>query len=270
MSKEEKQLKEGLVLLPTGKPHVSFSELRDWVECSWRHKLKHIDGIDLDDRGPALDFGTAVHAACERYVMTRELNAAIAVDGIKKAWKKYGYDNEKEYIAQAEAIIAEVPTFLDSTFPGWKVITAEHKLYERVDGHEQAFKGFIDAVIEAPGKRSKQLIWLLDWKTTSWGWSREKKSDELTRAQLILYKYFWCQEFNIEDPRDVRCAFVLLKRTANDGQRCGLVTVSVGDKTTARTMKKVNNMLRGMKKGLALKNRFSCRYCPYNNTPHCT
>ena len=32
---------------PTGKPHVSFSEIKIWKECPWRHKLTYIDKIDM-------------------------------------------------------------------------------------------------------------------------------------------------------------------------------------------------------------------------------
>ena len=34
---------------PTGKPHVSYSEVRCWKECPFRHKLSYIDKIDLGD-----------------------------------------------------------------------------------------------------------------------------------------------------------------------------------------------------------------------------
>lgn len=276
MSKEKEQKKgldpKSLVLLPTGKPHISFSELSTWVGCSWRHRLKNIDGIDLDTRGPALFFGTAVHAACEHYTKTLEVDTTIATDMIKKDWKENDFKDLDMYLEQAQAIMADLPAFLETTFPGWKRISAEHRLYEdiRVKDYKHAFKGFIDAIIKAPGPRKKQLIWLIDWKTTGWGWDRNKKSDMMTKAQLILYKHYWCQEMGIEDHRDVRCAFVLLKRAAKPGRHCELITVSVGDKSIERALKLVSNMLSGLTKGLAIKNRFSCKWCEYRDTPHCT
>ena len=36
--------------LLTGKPHVSFSEIKDWVECSYRHKLIHIDKLSTFEK----------------------------------------------------------------------------------------------------------------------------------------------------------------------------------------------------------------------------
>src|SRR4051812_41435714 len=74
-------------MLPTGKPHVSFSEMRDWQDCSYRHKLKHVLKIDKFKPGPLMDFGTAVHASCENYLKTRVMKPEIATDMIRKTWE---------------------------------------------------------------------------------------------------------------------------------------------------------------------------------------
>ena len=36
-----------MTTFPTGKPHISFSEIKNWHECGWRHKLTYIDKIKL-------------------------------------------------------------------------------------------------------------------------------------------------------------------------------------------------------------------------------
>ena len=33
----------------TTKKHVSFSELRTWLDCPYQHKLTYIDKIELED-----------------------------------------------------------------------------------------------------------------------------------------------------------------------------------------------------------------------------
>ncbi len=260
--------------LPTGKKHISFSEVRDWKDCSFRHKLKYVQKIDLGKPGPLLDFGTAVHASCENFLKTRKMDASIATKMIESVWKKNvlieGFEPKTlpNFIAEANSILADVPTFVDQTFPNWEFLDAEHQLYEPIDGQPHAFKGFIDGVIRAKNSRNKDVVWLLDWKTTSWGWGREKKEDPMVRAQLVLYKNFWSEKMKV-DPKDVRCAFVLLKRSAKPGNHCELVTTSVGDVTTGRSLKVLNNMLACVKKGVAIKNRASCQYCDYKGTEHC-
>lgn len=261
--------------LPTGKPHISFSEVRDWKECSYRHKLKFVQKIELGRPGPLLDFGTAVHSACERFLRTRVMDPAVATDLIREVWDKNkalpGFEPSTlaQFTKEANDILADVPKWMEETFPGWEFIDAEHYLYEPIEGHPHAFKGFIDGVIKCKGPRDKDLTWLIDWKTTSWGWSMDKKSDDMVRAQLVLYKNFWVSKTS-SDPKNVRCGFVLLKRAAKPGAHCELVTASVGDVTTGRSLKVINNMLHSVKKGIAIKNRGSCNYCDYKDTPHCT
>jgi hypothetical protein len=262
--------------LPTGKPHVSFSEVREWAECSFRHKLNQVDKVGTSLPSIHMDFGTAIHSSCENYLKTKQMDTSIFLKRLHELWtsngaisgvKDYDVTNFKLFAKQGLDILPEVPGWLDSTFPGWEFIDAEHQLYEPIEGHPHAFKGFIDGVISTKVK-GKQLIWLLDWKSCSFGWKRDKRDDPMVKAQLVLYKNFWASKTKT-DPKDIRCGFVLLKRTGKMGAKCELVSVSVGDVTTKRSLTVVNNMITSVKKGIALKNRNSCMYCSHKNTPNC-
>ena len=50
---------------------------------------------------------------------------------------------------------------------------------------------------------------IIDWKSCSWGWDREKRNSKLITYQLTLYKKFFCQKHNI-DPKIVETHFALL------------------------------------------------------------
>lgn len=261
--------------MPTGKPHVSFSEVKAWRECSWRHNLIYVKKVDLFRPSPALDFGTAIHAACEKFLETRQMDPDITVQHLEKAWATNegadGFDPSSLAKAKQDAlaILAEVPSFMDREFPEWKYVAAEEELYEAIDGHPQAFKGFIDGVIVAKGKRGEDLVWLLDWKSSQRGWLRQKRQDEMTKNQLVLYKSYWSRKHGV-DLKNIRCAFVILKKSAKEGQHCELFPVSVGDVVVKRSLKMVNDMVSSVKRGVALKNRDSCTYCDYKGTEHCT
>lgn len=263
-------------VLPTGKPHVSFSEVKLWKECSYRHNLIHIKKIDLSKPSPVLDFGTAVHASCEHYLLTREMKPEIAFEHMEKAWAKHAGNPDFSPAAlekskkEVEAILSEVPKFLDETFEEWEVVDAEHQLYEAVENHPHAFKGFIDGVIKAKGKRGETVYWILDWKTTARGWFREKRSDDMVKAQLALYKNYWCQKNPHVDMKNVRCGFVLLKKAAKPGDHCELFSVSLGEVPIKRSLKVVSNMLTSVKRGISLKNRDACTWCEFKGTEHCT
>lgn len=260
-------------ILRTGKPHISFSELREWKECSYRHKLKHVDGLDVSEPSPHADFGKAVHSACEHYLKTREMNIQIALDYIKEQWaleqNEATHKNLESFCSEAISILNDIPNFMEENFPNWSFIDAEHQLYEPIDNLPHAFKGFIDAVIETSDSKGKKTVWLLDWKTTSWGWASAKKSDDLVKMQLVLYKNFWATK-NSANIKDIKCGFILLKRTAKPGSHCELVTTSVGPVVIERANKAIRSMIASVQKGVAIKNRSNCTYCRFKNTQHCT
>ena len=274
------------ISFPTGKPHVSFSEIKQWKECSYRHKLAYIDKIETFEPSPYLDFGTAVHEGCENLLKSRQYDKDKILTEMKSAWQQNDFENPEWYSQQpgwykhepyetwstwAQNMWDEVLEFLDSTFPGWECFEAEEELYEVIENKDLNFKGFIDGVLKVPKKRGEgHVYWIIDWKTAgAWGWRRDKKQDLGMTAQLILYKHFWARKHNIP-LKDVRCGFVLLKRGGKKGKICELVDVSVGPKTLVKGIKLMNNMVSAVRRGIYLKNRDSCKFCPYYQTEHCT
>lgn len=303
--------------LPTNKNHVSASEMRTWAECSWRHMLGHVRGIDLSEPSPVPTFGTACHEGCESFLKSGCMDTQVTHRAIDRLWDMCGFKDERDLARflerkqttleeaikdhgfgpksreeahrDAELVLTEVPAFMSATFPGWRHVAAELALYEPIMGTGVNLKGFIDCVVESTGKRGEPLVWIVDWKTSAWGWKTEKKQDPLVQAQLVLYKRYWMQKIAAEglalleahgpdDPRvqahrsanmrlrDVRCAFVLLKRSAKPGEHCELVPVSIGDVPIQRVEKRTLNMIASLKKGIAVKNRGACTYCDYNKT----
>lgn len=267
----------------TGKPHISFSELSDWIDCPFRHKLIHIDKLGTFTPTPHIFFGTGVHASNEEFIRTRKMDKSLAHAVITKGWR----DNEElftkgpfpdwasggfgvldDWLRKADTVTDDVPTFLDKEFPGWECYAAEEMLYERIEGHPLHFKGYIDAVLAVPDKKGNPKYWIIDWKTCGWGWAKEKQQDFNVQLQLILYKNFWTQRHKIE-PRDVRCGFALLKRDAKPGKSVGIVPISVGPVTSARGLKVIENHARAVSKGFFPKNRDSCRFCEFRDTQHC-
>lgn len=271
---------------PTGKKHVSFSEIKMWKECAYKHKLTHVDKIDVFEPSPFLDFGTAVHEGCESLIEKKKPNREKLVLDIRNAWDEHGFDDPEwvarqpgwykyapvnEWVEWANNMWDDIPRFLDQEFPGWETVVAEEELYEDIEGFDMKFKGFIDAIIKVPKKRGEGYVyWILDWKTANaYGWKRQKKQDILMTAQLILYKYFWSRKHNVPLD-DIRCGFILLKRGGKPGNMCDIVKVSVGPKALEKGTKMMRSMIKNVQKQFALKNRNSCTYCPFKDTEHCT
>lgn len=263
--------------LPTGKAHVSFSELNNWLQCSYRHKLQAIDRIDLSKPSYHLIFGSAIHEALEDWAKTRVMKPELAHAYIQKYWnpafeepkeKDFSIDKLKQQVTD---ILADVPAFMEETFPGWELVSAEQGLYEAIEGRDARFKGFIDLVIKTKSDKGKEKFWILDWKSSGGGWSPMKKREPLIGLQLTLYKHFWVIKTQLEELslRDVQVGYVILKRKAKPGNHCELFRVSVGEITMQRGLKMLNNMVASVERGIAIKNRQNCQWCDYKQTEHC-
>lgn len=280
-------------MFPTQKPHVSYSEIRTWKECPYRHKLTYIDKLTVDEPSQYLDYGTILHDCLENFLKTKNLDLDTFENKLVAAWEKAGYDTDeyKEMLTEAATIKGEkprilepledwikwgrfsasaVPQFLDENFKDWKTIAAEQALYEDIPSDDVKFKGFIDVVLEAQGRsKNSRKIWILDWKTApTYGWHARKRRDFLVQAQIALYKKFWRVKNDYDCP-DVGAGFVLLKRGAKKNP-VDLFKVSVGPKMEEKAEKLLRSMLKTVRTGIYIKNRNSCKYCPYFNTEHCT
>ena len=277
---------------PTNKPHVSYSEVRCWKECPYRHKLSYIDNIDLSEDSPYLHYGTIIHTAAEKYLKTKIMDLDTVEKDILNAWDKSGFDSEEyierqksyrksqgwkfkphsyvqEWIEWAKLCLSDLPEFLDKNFPNWSLISAEEMLYEPIVGTEIKFKGFIDGIIECDGPGNRRVIWVIDWKTApKYGWFKDKRRDFNTQAQIALYKLFWRTK-NQKPSRDVKSGFVLLKREAKKGKSCELIKISAGPKVEEKAKKMVTSMISLVKRGTFIKNRHACKFCEYYNTEHC-
>ena len=47
---------------------ISFSELKNWTECPYRHKLIYIDKLPYFSGNEFTAFGTAIHTVCEKVI----------------------------------------------------------------------------------------------------------------------------------------------------------------------------------------------------------
>lgn len=175
--------------LPTGKNHISYSELMDWFECSHRHKLKHVMKLYKFDASVHTIFGHVLHSALETYVVTGK--TPTAEECINEFKKKVGEilftdravtaETCQEFIEAIPELLEHGPKFLDEEYPGWKLISAEEQLFEPIDGQTNIyFKGFIDLVIKVPKKKTglktrlsglkgevvpgEYVYWIIDWK----------------------------------------------------------------------------------------------------------
>ncbi len=255
--------------------HISYSEMKTWAECPWKHKLSYLDRVKKFIGNEFTAFGRAIHAVCENVVLTDEEDLTgeeffdLSFRSELKALNEEELDKKLvvEMQQQAHLIIPQVEPYLKAHFGSYEVFSVEERLYEEVDfvkPIERKFKGFIDLVI----KTDDGKYHVIDWKTCSWGWDAKKRSDRLITYQLTLYKKFFCEKHGI-DPSEVETHFALLKRTAKK-DNVEIFRVTSGSRKTENAEKLLNDAIVNIENQNFVKNRTSCDYCEFNNTEFCS
>ena len=256
--------------------HISYSEWKNWHICPHYHKLTYIDKVTQFEGNIFTAFGKALHTVCE-YTLTspEKYRKAGAIEALVKAQflkelealpegeqQRAKRDFKlKEWLVSGLEIVPDLYRCLTEKFgklgEDWEVLKAEEQLYVPITEFTEAekkFKGFIDLVVYS---KKDEKIHLIDWKTCSWGWKREKKSDTILAYQLVFYKHFYARKYEV-DPKDVDCHFVLLQRTAKAGKKAEFVRVTAAKKRTTDALNALTKALHNINKQNYIKNRNSC------------
>ena len=197
--------------------HISYSELKEWTTCPWKHKLNYIDKIKQFKGNEHTAFGSALHTVCE-----------VVVEDFDKNKKSQGLEElfEHEFVKNLQSIKKSTPDIefnanliadmrkqgkhliqfilpaLKKYFGKFEMVSVEEPLYEIIENKniQKKFKGFIDLVVYTPDTKKFHII---DWKTCSWGWDSRKKTDKMITYQLTLYKNFWAKKHG-KDFKDIK------------------------------------------------------------------
>lgn len=250
--------------------HISFSEFKLWSECTWRHKLKYIEGLDGFTGNAFTAFGSAIHSACEEIAVKN-------LEGIEEKFEKF-FDNEIEELEevtdrdrklltemrdQGKNILPHVLVELEKQFPNFELVAVEEDLFEEFEEGGLKFKGYIDLVLKSEDGKYH----IIDWKSCSWGWDARKKADKILGYQLVFYKWFWARKHDVP-LENIETHFGLLKRTAKKNN-VEIFRVTSGQKKVDNALTALKNAVINIKRQRFIKNRLSCKYCPFYRTEHC-
>ena len=253
---------------------ISYSEFKNWTECPYRHKLIYVDKLPYFSGNEYTAFGTAVHKACEEKIPNKEIDAYSIFEEtfleelkiLKQEDHKFNNSLITEMRKQAKPICDNIFSSVLEQFGQFQVVSIEEELLEDIDDFDsygRKFKGFIDLVIKTPDNKYH----IIDWKTCSWGWDSKKKADKIVNYQLTMYKHFFSKKYNI-DPKNIETYFALLKRTAKNNN-VEIFRVTSGSKKTINCLSMLEKSVINIEKGMAVKNRLSCKYCKFYKTENC-
>ena len=254
------------------KQHISYSELKIFTECPYKWHLQYEKGLAGFTGNIYTAFGTAIHSVCEQSALGNlpdedfaEHFDVVFLNELKALDEKPDNKMIVEMREQSREIFHKVFPALQELFPGYEVYSSEETIYEPISELDftRYLKGFIDLVIKTPDGKYH----IIDWKSCSWGWDAQKRSDAMVTYQLTLYKKFFCEKHEI-DPKMVETHFGLLKRTAKK-DNVEIFRVTSGPRKTKNATKVLTDACNLIHKGIKVKNRNSCKGCPFNNTEHC-
>lgn len=289
--------------IENNKERISFSAIKTFDTCSKKYQIAYKKRIPAFHSNEYTIFGNTVHNGLEYTLNTKKIRI-FEDDFLKEltnfASEKfflelYEKNKQEEWKSELDTFLLEfyskhfaqklihamfnqgqyfydmILAFLEKEFGDFEVLHTEEDLFELIDEfddkifkNEWYFKGFVDLVI----KDAWGNIHLIDYKTTTWGWDAERKNDTLTGYQLTLYKHYYAKKYNIH-PSKIKTYFILLKRTANK-KRLEILRITSGKKKTQNSLKKMKEVMYAHEQGLFLKNRRTCKFCPFNETEWCS
>ncbi len=207
---------------------VSYSQHKIYQACPHQWKLIYIDKHDAFEPNINLVFGTSLHQVLQEYleVVYNEsakkadqinLPAALQKSMIKNYesdYHEYGNhfctpDELNGYYLQGCRVLEWFKKHRGDYFPirGWELVGIETELNVPIKSNIY-FKGFLDVVLRDTISNKFRII---DIKTSDRGWNKYQKKDPLKLSQLILYKMYYAQQFDVPvDSIDVQ--FIIFKR----------------------------------------------------------
>lgn len=213
---------------PDNKIFISHSQFALHKQCPHHWKLKYIDKIKEDKPNINSIFGTAMHRVIQEWIQIMYLETikksdeydlrAKLMEYIKEEYRTSLEKNNnvifttKEELSEYYLHGCEILLWMRKKRKNFfdrkheELIGIELPLFVEVNG--VMLIAYLDAVFR--DKTNGKII-IRDFKTSKRGWSDYEKKNEVKVSQLILYKIYFSQQYNIPvDQIDVE--YLILKR----------------------------------------------------------
>ena len=222
---------------------VSYSQYSEFSKCPRCWKLGYIDKLKKYENSINTAFGTALHKAIQTYLTTLYDKSLSEADSLKlfpifeEEFKaqlcnpqipKDVSDKERQRLIGLNSFISpqsEIDDFMQDGkdildfflktdirskyFPSKKYELIGIEVPLEIEMRKNLkYKGFIDLVLK---DKITNKILIYDIKSSTNGWNKWQKADDLKMNQLLLYKKFYSKLHNV-DEKDISVEFFILKR----------------------------------------------------------
>lgn len=283
---------------------ISYSQMSMFRTCAYKWKLQYKDGNYTYQPSIHFIFGTAMHEVIQHYITVmyeQNYTAADTLDlesmfetKLSELYAEEYKKNKKLHFSSPEELNEfyedglKILSYLKKNKKryfskrGWYLVGCEipislrpNKLYKNV-----IYNGYLDLVLYHEPTHTFTII---DFKTSTRGWNDAAKKDEDKQFQLILYKQFFAEQFNLDvDSIDIN--FVILKRKIQEDAE--YVQRHIQEFKPASGKVKVNKAINAMNEFIVNcfnqdgtykevehtpnPSSFNCKYCPFSTNNLCS
>jgi|TARA_Y100000389_G_scaffold64875_1_gene60913 hypothetical protein len=208
---------------------VSFSQYSTYSSCPRSYKLRYIDRLGQSSANIYTIFGTAIHETIQHFLsvmygVSKKQAMEIDTDSLLLEWmrKEYIKENDKltegtictqleleEFYGDGRRILEWFKNKLEKfyTKSGFELVGIEIPLNAKIK-EGVSFIGFVDVVMR---DLSDNSIIIIDLKTSTMGWNKYQKADKYKNAQIVIYKKYYSELFNI--PLDkIKVEYQIMRR----------------------------------------------------------
>ena len=213
---------------------VSYSQYGMYSSCQEQYKLNYIDKLGTSSANIHTIFGSAMHETIQHFLdvmynvtkkqaLQLDLEKMLynqMVEHFKKESEKmdegmYPCKKEElgEFFEDGKKILSYFTKKLDKLYTksGYELVAIEQRLNAEVKPGVH-FIGFIDVLLK---DKTTQNYIIIDLKTSTRGWNKYQKADKVKTSQMLLYKKFYSEKYDI--PLDkIKVEYQILKRKINE------------------------------------------------------
>jgi len=194
---------------------VSFSQYSMWSSCPQQYKLNYIDKLGESSGNVHTIFGSAMHETIQQYLsvmygVSKKQADEINLDKLLLERMRENYTKEKdllsegtpceqieleEFYGDGRRILTWFKKYCSKFYSksGYELVGIEIPLNAKIKEGVN-FIGFIDIVMR---DLAENTIIIVDLKTSTQGWNQYQKADELKNSQILLYKKYYSELFNV-------------------------------------------------------------------------
>lgn len=277
---------------------VSFSQFSQYTTCKHQWALNYIE--NQQEYSPSIHtvFGTALHETVQSWLQTVYNESAAAagrmdLDVLLKDTLRNTYKSEKKKSKQPDfSTPSQMKEFYQDGQDILKYLKSNRIAYFPIKGHYLAgielpivyelrknvyFKGYIDLVIY--NEYTNKFL-LIDLKTSTSGWNDYQKKDDTKTSQLLLYKHFFSETFDIPI-ESINLLYMIVRRKINEEydfvpKRVQKVIPTSGKIKMGQVKKQLAEFIQEAfdqdgkyirKQYTASPSKSNCKFCPFKDKP---